>query len=348
MIKDEIQFLLTLFLLLSGSLLLLLFYLVIRKARENRLKRRVEEQKQAINDKLLHSILTGEALRSLQADSKAKALAIEQLLSHYADFLEGEAEKKNLEKLAESLLLHHYRKGLRKPKWSTRMNALFYIETFRMAALKEEILAMLKHKRVTKEEQVRALTILAEFQAKEMFRLLMDEYKDLSHLEYRNILSRVEDRGFEQFLLGYHSCHSELQYALLDLVGLKKNLQYLQFIESVFSASNGEERIRALKALASVGFVQNMEVYLPLLKSANWQERMLSARLAGAMKLEQALPDLVELLQDSSWWVRSQAGQSIMSFPQGRVTLEKVMAESNDTFARDMAWEWMNKGVHQS
>ncbi|WLR54045.1 hypothetical protein LC048_16310 [Mesobacillus subterraneus] len=348
MIKNEIQFLVTVFTLLSGMLLIMLIYLIIRKAAESRLRKRVEDHKNSMNDKLLHCILTGDILRSLQADTKAKKLAIEQLLSKYAEILEGNEEKNNLKNLAEMLLSDHYRIGMKSNKWSTRMNALFFIETFKIENIKEDVVAMMKRRWITKEEKIKAMTILAQIQYNEIFQLLTEDYKNLSHLEYRNILSRLNDRGFEQFLLGYNSCHTELKFTVLDLIGLKKDLNYLLFAETVFSSSRGEERIRSLKALVSIGFVRNLDNYLPLLKSVNWEERMLAARLAGVMKVEHALPDLVQLLQDPSWWVRSQAGQSIITFPHGKEILQGVLVESTDAFAKDMAWEWINKGVYQT
>lgn len=348
MVENELQFLVTLFSFLTGMLLIMLIYLIVRKAAENRLRKRVEDYKRSMNDKLLHSILTGDFLRSLQADTKAKKLAIEQMLSNYAEILEGDEEKNNLKNLAEVLLSDHYRRGLQSSNWSTRMNALFFTEIFRIEDIKEDVIAMMKRRRITKDEKIRAMTILAQLQSKEIFQLVTEEYKDLSHLEYRNILSRLNGRGFDQFLLGYNSCQAELKFAILDLVGLKKDLNYLQFAETVFSTSRGEERIRSLKALVSIGFVRDLENYLPLLKSLNWEERMLAARLAGTMRVEHALPDLVQLLQDPSWWVRSQAGQSIMTFPNGKEILQEVMVESTDAFARDMAWEWINKGVYQT
>ena len=348
MIKNEIQFLVTVFSLLTAMLLIMLIYLIIRKAAENRLRLKVEDLKGSMNDKLLHCILTGDSLRSLQADSKAKKLAIEQLLSKYAEILEGSDEKDNLKKLAELLLSDHYRRGLQSSKWSTRMNALFFTEAFRIEDIKVDVIAMMKQRRITKEEKIKAMTILAQLQSKEIFQLVTEDYQDFSHLEYRNILSRLNQPGFEQFLLGYNSCQPELKFAVLDLIGLKKDLNYLQFAETVFSASRGEERIRSLKALVSIGFVRNLDNYLPLLKSVNWEERMLTARLAGTMKVEEALPDLVQLLQDPSWWVRSQAGQSIITFPHGKEILQGVLVESTDAFAKDMAWEWINKGVYQT
>jgi len=348
MITDEIQFLAAAFVVLSGILLSLLVYLICRKAFENRQRRRIEHFKTIMNDKMLHSVLTGEFLRSLQADTKVKKLALEELLSHYAEILEGTEEKDNLNRLAESRLTDYYRKKLSSLRWSSRMNALFHIEAFQMEGLKEDIISVLNRKRITKEEKIRVLTILSQLQSTEMFDLLTGNYNDLSYLEYRNILSRLNSDGFDQFLLGYHSCQPELKFAIMDLAGLRKELNYLNFVETVFSVSSGEERVRALKAVVSIGHVRKFERYLPLFQSVNWEERMLAARLAGVMKAENSLPDLVKLLQDSSWWVRSQAGQSITMFPQGKKILEDVMSDSNDSFARDMAWEWINKGVYQT
>jgi hypothetical protein len=348
MIRNEIQFLVTAFTVLSAILIVMLFYLIGRKAAENRLRKSVEGFKLSMNDKMLHSILTGDFLRSLQTDTKVKKLAMEELLSHYAEILEGNEEKVNLNRLAESRLGSHYRNNLRSLNWSTRMNALFHIEAFRMEGLKDEVIRMLERRRVTKEEELRALTILSQFQFREMFELLTIKYSGLSYLEFRNIISRLDSGGFDLFVLGYHSCQHDLKFAILDLVGMKKDLKYLSFAESVFSASSGEERVRALKALSSIGHVRKLEQYLPLFESGNWEERMLAARLAGAMKTEALLPNLVKMLQDPSWWVRSQAGQAITMFPQGKNILQGVMKESSDTFARDMAWEWINKGVNQS
>lgn len=348
MIKDEIQFLLATFTILATLLMVLLIYLLLRKTFENRQRRKVEEFKSNMNEKMLQSILTGDFVRSLQADTYVKKIAIEELLSHYAEILEGTEEKKNLYVLADSRLSGHYRNSLKSMNWSTRMNALYHIEAFGMTGLKEDIFKLLNRRRATNEEKIRALSILSQFQAVQMFQLLTSDYNDLSHLEYRNILSRLEDKGLELFLLGYHSCQVQLKFAILDIVALKKDLGYLNFTETVFSFSSGEEKVRSLKALVSIGHVRNLERVMALFDSANWEERMLAGRLAGVMKVESALPDLLKLLQDPSWWVRTQAGQSIMMFPQGKTLLEDVVASSDDSFARDMAIEWINKGVYHT
>ena len=348
MITDDIKFLLTVFEWLMGILIVLLIYLIVRKAMENRLRKIVEQHKSYMNDKVLHSILTGDFLRSIQADTKAKKLAMEELLSNYSDILEGDEEKKNLNLLAESRLSGYYRKALSSYRWSSRMNALFHIEAFQMESLKEDIQLLLKRSRISQIEIIKGLSFLAQIQNKGIFGLVTEEYTDLSYLEYRNILSRLDEKNLDQFLLGYHSCQLQLKFAIIDLIGLKKNLAYLTFVESIFFNSNGEERIRALKALAAIGHTSSEENFLPLLSSPNWEERMLAARLAGEMKSDKAIPGLLLLLQDPSCWVRSQAGQSITLFPEGKRILQEVIESSSDSFAKDMAWEWINKGVYQS
>jgi len=72
---------------------------------------------------------------------------------------------------------------------------------------------------------------------------------------------------------------------------------------------------------------------------------MVAAKLIGSLKEERGIQRLIELLHDQSWWVRSQAGQAIDQFTNGKEILRSVFETSNDVFAKDMAWEWLHKGV---
>jgi HEAT repeat protein len=136
-----------------------------------------------------------------------------------------------------------------------------------------------------------------------------------------------------------------LQKAILDVISIKKESSYLLFTENIFAVYSGELRLRALKALAVLGSVKEINTYLELLYSSKWEERMLAAKLVGNLKEERGLNRLIELLHDQTWWVRFQAGQAICLFPNGKEILEQVYTTSTDMFAKDMAWEWLHKGV---
>ena len=225
------------------------------------------------------------------------------------------------------------------------MNVLYHIEDFKMSNFQEEVLLLTRKKGLTNQETILILRILASIQYPQISSLLAERFFTLSEYDYRTILIRLENHLFNQFILSFHTEVMNLKKAILDVISLKRDLSYLTFTENIFSSYSGEIKLRALKALAEMGFVKNTNPYIELLYSSKWQERMFAAKLIGAIKEEAAISRLIELLHDQSWWVRSQAGQAINLFPNGKKVLRDVLATSNDEFAKDMAWEWLHKGV---
>jgi hypothetical protein len=343
MINQDILFLSIITLSLMCLLFLLLLYLTIRKAKEIKKRREIESYKNKINTQIFSIIAEGERYRGIGCETAIKQKAMEELLSRYVKILEGEEEKKRLSDLASHCLQGYYQKRLKSKKWSHRMNALYHIEDFHMIKLLDEVVILSKKKKITHQETIHVLRILATFQYNSIKEVL--NYHDLSEFEYRNILMRLNHDLFDQFVLSFHKSTPPLQYAILDVISLKKALEYRFFTENIFRSYKGEVRLRALKALAEIGYVSNKEPYLQLLYSSSWQERMVAAKLIGSIKEEKGIPRLIELLHDQIWWVRSQAGQSISQFPNGKAILQSVLETSKDTFARDMAWDWLHKGV---
>ncbi len=345
MLGNEISFLYTLTLSISGALFLLLAYLTIRKAFSIRKRKWIEYYKEKYNP-LFFRMLTDQIYsREISSETSIKQKAIEELLSKYTKVLEGEEERKRMSALAALHLGEYYRKRLKSMRWSTRMNALYHIEDFHLQQLMHDVYLLTAKKRLSHEELNHILRILALFQYRDLFELLTTRYDSLSEYEYRNILLRLDERQFDQFVLHFHKSKPPLQMAILDCLSFNKKIHYLSFLENVFSSCLGEVRLRALKSLAALGYVSNVDPYLELLHSTLWEERMVAAKLIGALKEERGIPRLLELLHDSSWWVRSQAGHAISQFSNGRELLRRVLETSKDAFAKDMAWEWLHKGV---
>jgi hypothetical protein len=326
-------------------LFLLLVYLTIRKAIANVKRKKIDQYKEKYNP-ILFSILTEQSIiREIDPLNNVQRKAVEELLSRYTTIIEGEQEKRKLTEVATIYLSDYYKKMLKSRRWSIRMNTLYQVEDFHMTTLLEDVNKFAARKRLSKEELVHSLRILALFRFPHIFELLTVRYYDLSEYEYRNILMRLHVRDFDQLVLHFHKSPLPLKKAILDVISIKKEITYLTFIENIFSNYHDEVRIRAIKALAEIGYVKNAEPYLELLYSSKWEERMLAAKLVGAIKEEKGLFRLIELLHDSSWWVRSQAGQAISQFSNGKEILQMVLETSKDVFAKDMAWEWLQKGV---
>ncbi|MDK8643051.1 HEAT repeat domain-containing protein [Niallia taxi] len=331
----------------AGSILILLVllaYLVIRKVLENSRRKQINEIKENIAQDVFLTLQDKRNEFVFTAESLLEKKALEELLTKYTEVLEGKQEKESLRMLAAANLTDYYRKNVTARKWSTRMNTLYHIESFQLEMLKDELihLAEADSKR-SKEEKIQIYRILASFQYEGIFSLI-NKQEYLAEKDYRSILTRLDKDIFASMLERFEECVGELKLAILDIMGVRKELEYIRFLEDVFNSYEGELRLRALKAISNIGFVPSIDNYLPLCQSDVWQERMMAARLLGFVKGDTALLLLKKLLHDRSWWVRSQAAESIMKFKTGMVVLEDVLQHSTDPFARDMAWEWINKG----
>ncbi|UII56745.1 HEAT repeat domain-containing protein [Cytobacillus spongiae] len=344
MIKNEIFLLVISAVVILGILFILLGYLIIRKWREIQTRKKIEDFKENLSLKIYSYLSEGRVIRDLVPDSLLKQIAISELLGRYTDLLEGKEEKQRVSEFAENYLKKYYHQLLSSRRWSKRMNALYHIEEFTITSLLNEVLHLSEKERSSKDEIIHSLRILASFEYEHLYTALTQKHSHLSEFEYRNILMRIPNHLYDQFIEGFHHCQTSLQYAVLDAIGLQKKMEYLPFLESMYANSSGEIKIRALKSLAAIGYVNEIEAYMPSCQAPQWQERMMVAKLFGETKEKVAIPCLIRLLHDSSWWVRSQAGQSIMQFPNGERTLREVLETSKDPFARDMAWEWINKG----
>ncbi|WP_182199349.1 HEAT repeat domain-containing protein [Paraliobacillus salinarum] len=310
------------------------------------MRKRINMHKDKYRVPIFEYLSSGETTRLIQPIGKERKVAIEELLKEYVSVLDSLETRLNLSRYAETHLMDLYLNNLKSIYWGKRMNTLFNIENFHMTSLEEEVIEHILNKQsAQKEEKIQGLCILAHFQSNSFESFLEQNYKDLSEFDLRNILRRLNDIQLEDLIVDFDNYEQHLQCAILDRISLLAQVEFVPFLESVFFNKEDEIRIRALKALSNIGHVQDIRQYFSLCQSTIWQERMLLAKLLKIIQDEQAIPCLKKLLHDQSWWVRSQAGQTIASYPSGNVILNDILIESNDNFAKDMARECLDKGV---
>ncbi|GKU81623.1 HEAT repeat domain-containing protein [Niallia sp. NCCP-28] len=342
---QELKILAAVALAITGVLFMLLIYLVIRKYRENNREKKIQKHMEQLEPKVFFYIQNPDSSFLIRVNTPLKKAALEMLLSRYAGMLEGEKERQALKNLALAYLKDFYQERLYSRNWSIRMNTLYFIEDFYLIELQEDVIALIQSNyKKSKEEKGQILRILASFQYKSI-KKWMYASGSFSEIDYRNIIIRLEEDIFYSFVESFQELGENLKLALLDVISIKKDLEYLPFLEEIFWKSSGELRLRALKAIASIGIVQNIDSYLQLAESEQWQERMMLAKLLGSKRNNSYLPLLKRLMNDSTWWVRSQSAESISRYKNGQSVLNEVLEYSNDPYAKDMAWEWINKGA---
>ncbi|MEK5379512.1 hypothetical protein [Niallia sp. FSL W8-0635] len=145
-------------------LICLLIYLIIRKAVENRQLERVKGRKKQLVLPVFEYLRDGKEISETVNQSRIEKQAIEQVLTDFAERIEGEQEEERLHELAVFYLKANYVKEMKARNWSKRMNVLYKIEAFHMREMERNVINHLQYRKCTVEEKIQIYRILAVFQ----------------------------------------------------------------------------------------------------------------------------------------------------------------------------------------
>ncbi|MCP8969453.1 HEAT repeat domain-containing protein [Ectobacillus ponti] len=324
-------------------LLLIYLYLVLRYVVKRKRARRKEKHKQHLRHLVAHCVKTGELLR-LRLTRQMELEAVEELLEQYMNVLKSRKASLRLSRLAQRLLVEYYRERLRYPRLGVRYNALLLIDKFYIPQLTEDLLQLLMRERTTDLERLEAYRILAKTDYAGI-RNILKHARDWPDVLYRDILHRLPEERFREYMRGLSIYPKRLQYNLLDVAGDKGDISFLPQLEALLYQTDPEIRTRSLKAISKIGLVRHPEMLVPFVGSSIWQERVMAAKTMGIVQKQEFLPYLVQLLSDTSWWVRLAAAQAISGYSTGRDVLWQVVRTGRDAFARDIAKERLERMV---
>lgn len=329
-----------LFIVLLLLLVTLFGFLLIRKYRSNNFQEELNHWKQHYVDRFNRAIKGEEELT--KPENKAMIRALEEVLTRYYAFMKGNTSViASIETIANDYFQDTYRKQLKSNSWTTRMNTLYRIEKFRMSSLVEDSLHIYRNKHVTEMEFIQVLRILANLQDERIYTILLHETRELSGFYYLDIFTRLEDELFHQFVETIDQFPTRVQQTVIEAMGERNEYDYLPYIEAFLISEDAELRIRALKALAKIGYVTRVERILPSFMAEKWEERMAAAKAARKLRDARLVELLRSLLSDRTWWVRSAAAESLYYQHLGEELLEEAARSHEDRFARDIAHEWL-------
>ncbi|SDZ63705.1 HEAT repeat [Evansella caseinilytica] len=335
-------FWLTIAILSFMTVLMLLFsYLVVQRMIEVRVQRKIAGYVKDGSDWAYRYLIEGDAPHEqIIPDSSTKLIAMESILRSYARNISGDVVSTRITAYAQTYFSASYRKNLQSLKWSTRMNALQRIFEFRMKDLLDDVLAMLNEtKRYSDDEYALIYRILAAFQYENLLVHVLHPKVKLNEMEYRKLLFELEEKQLCGMAVHYQELPAVVKHTVLDMIGVKHIVEMVPFLEERIHDEEREVRIRSLKALAQLGIIETEKIYYPFVDSENWEERMMVAKVLANVDSREAVASLQRLLKDQSWWVRSQAAQSIIQQKNGKSVLQAIVDIEEDPYAKDMGKE---------
>ena len=330
---------------LSLILAILSIYILLNGAKENAALRKKERYLQS-NEELWYRYFKDEIDLPAELIPKddADIQAVEEIFFSYVQNLSSPVVKEKIQKFSNQYLWQHYLKLLSSKKWSLRMNALYRVVSFEIDSLFDECKKLEKRPEVSPEERYFLLVIRSIFDEAGFIEEFTNLSTDLSEYEYKKLLIGFDSEVLEQLTCQMSDFPEEYQYYFIDVLGIKRNLNFVPFLESNLYHENVEIRIRSLKAINEIGIVDDLDKYKVFLNSPIWEERMMLAKLLGAFPLEEVYPFLEQLLQDNNWWVRSNAARSISHSKDGKSRLERFIETAQDRYAIEMAREVLGRG----
>ncbi|WP_100334016.1 HEAT repeat domain-containing protein [Bacillus alkalisoli] len=338
-----IQYVLFLMSIMVLILSALFVFLIVNKARSNQLTLQIERKKELLRDRFFLYLYEGEETTTIIPKDYKSFLALESLLHDFADVSAGEEMKWRIQQFAEEHFTPYYEKNIFRSRWAVRMNILYAIEKFQMTNMIEFVLKYLDKKILTKAEESQLLKILVTLNHPKLFAYLVNTKTSLSELVYRTLIGIMTDEQWDELVRKYDELPSEIKFPLLDMIGIQSKAEFVPFLEKCLLSTETEERIKALKSLAAIGFPMPFEKVESFVSSSIWEERLMAIKLMGISGENRVLPILEELMRDEQFDVRSQATQAILALENGKQYLFDVYLSTEDKYAKDMAAEWLEK-----
>lgn len=325
---------------LFGVQLLILIQLIAWKTSQLKKEKRMAAEITRLRPELL-KIMNGEQeeIPAIGLTGSVRTEAAESILDELNHAYDGEEAVQSLRRVAEEYLTVQYKKTLKRGSWADRINTLYFIDDFSMTSMKEEVYAHFLKRKKRDEEYRQCLRNLVSFGDE---RVLVHLFKEPlpSIVFLKELLLRMNAELLaetEEMLETRREEHENMLFAFITVVGELNNGTYFPFVEKMLEDPREEVRIKAMKSLCSYREFTAFSLLEGFAESASWQERMYSAKLIGACRLEEFRDTLMKLISDQVWWVRFAAAENIAQLKGGEELLKQIHTKSDDAYARDIA-----------
>ena len=266
---------------------------------------------------------------------KFEFVGLERIFLMYLKHYQVTSSSFRISQYANNYMTNYYRDLLHEPRWSKKMNALHRVYDFRLVGLLQDC-EKINYKELDADMQLQLFKIFARMSPKRLLKILLDEQWTLSEMDYRQIFMSVEDDTFKQLTVRFEELPLQGKTALIETLHTQQKFEYIDWLTNNLQHPVSEVRIRTLKALYQMKYVESIQLFEPFTHSDIWEERMMTAKLMRYFPIEQAHPFLEKLLEDSHYTVRLEASQSFANIKDGENWLQLFLNTSTDQYAIEM------------
>ncbi|WP_164779543.1 HEAT repeat domain-containing protein [Paenibacillus kobensis] len=236
--------------------------------------------------------------------------AVEEIFLSYLMNVSDADIRGKIKQFANEHLVGHYKRMLSSRNWGKRMNSLYRIADFQIYALLD-VCEQMERAKLSRDEYFQLLKIKLLFREERFIESFLFMPVKMSEFQYKQYMLLLSPSLLEQLKQRYTELVPECRYALIDTIGIRKEMDTLDFLKACLRDEDSEIRIRSLKAINELNIRIDLTEYDSFIASPVWEERFMMTLLLQRLPDEQSLPYLEKLMNDSSWYVREEAGRAI-------------------------------------
>lgn len=311
----SVAFLAKVIIVLLLILLLLSIYTVIQQLREtdekSKISRYIEE-----NQTKWYEYFTGDDSlpQGLIPENDLEIQGIEEIFLSYIQNLSDRNIIGKIKDFSNRYLAAYYFKLLKHRKWSIRMNAIYRMSDFQIDSLVDRLLKesqLWKRTKITQDVHFQLLAIHAQFRPEIFIEKLLAEPMQHSEYEYKLLLIGIDSPVLNRLAQKMDKLPAEGRHSLIEVMGIRRDPDFLLFLEGNLHHEEAEIRIKSLRAIASIAMVTELGKYEHFLRSPLWVERLMIVKLLRILPADERYSYLETLLEDENWQVRDQAASLI-------------------------------------
>lgn len=238
--------------------------------------------------------------------NSSEVIAIEELFRTLVHNLKGDNMDVRISGFANRHLAEYYRKKLKGHNWGERMNALFRIHDFGIHSLAEECRELSGHQ-VSEEEFFLLLLVELKFNPESFLNHNLHKLHELSENDVKELLFGMPDTVFEETVNRMEELDRNVQYAIVDVIGMKLDAKWVPEMEELFISADSELRIRILRAYNLISILPSEVILAEAVTSNVWQERYQTARLLRLLPRQEATQLARKLDGDEVFLIREEA-----------------------------------------
>lgn len=347
-------------LILASASLLVMLILVLRRWQDERASLREKHQRQIIQQILFSYMnsdwMSGQKdLNNLMNLDKAGQQVLRRLTIDLCYLIQGQERRQLTSLLDRTGFREECLRDLRNKHHESRRTAASALQLFSDDASKAALLPML-------DDEAGAVRLAAAVSLKSMdalpdTKLLVRKFEEKNLLHTRGVRSLFREMARRtpqvlRKLAASDDCSTRLKIVLADAMSEAADFRVLDDLYRFAKDGNLNLRTTALRSLGTLQHPGSATVVGQALDDPEWQVRAIAAAAVGQIGLEEFVPRLSALLDDSNWWVRFRSAESLTELGQRGVRALRerasVVSHINDNAGGRMAALLLDEhGLHE-